>query len=181
MLQCMLQYTVTVWKSNKEPFKKEGLIEMVKNHEPNTFRWVLVLYVLRVFREHAPRAFHFFQLRAIKGNMHHKYDLTLNMHLISKIWLLGFFFWKFWIMSKEAHFVPSLFLLINLTFPSHQPQITISSGRRKTEADEKEWGGWEGKVRGQKNFKKKSQRPIFMVHIPFKKGQGWGLIRWQHK
>ena len=51
---------------------------------------------------------------------------------------------------------------------THQPQITISSGRRKTEADEKQkWGGWEGKVRGQnvplclwfKFFKKKSQRP----------------------
>ena len=96
--------------------------------------------------------------------MHLKYDISLKdafyiINLAAEI-----FFGKFWIISKEADFVPSLFLLINLTFPSHQPQITISSGRRKTEADEKEkWGGWEGKVRGQnvplclwfKIFKKK--------------------------
>ena len=58
--------------------------------------------------------------------MHHKCDVGSKDAFYIIDLATESFFWKFWIMSKEAHFVPSLFLLIGLTFPSHQPQFTFS-------------------------------------------------------
>ena len=63
--------------------------------------------------------------------MHHKYDITLKdafyiIDLAAEIFFLTILNHK-----QRGKFCP-------LSLPSHQPQITISSGRRKTEADEKE-------------------------------------------
>ena len=71
---------------------------------------------------------------SFKWNMHHKYDV--NSKDIFYIIDLDFF-WKFCVISKWAHFVPSFYLLILLTFHSNQAQFTLPDNlrlmRRKSE------------------------------------------------
>ena len=53
----------------------------------------------------------------LKENMHHKHDVSSKDAFYVIDLAAGIYFGNFFIISKEAHFVPSLFLLICLTFP----------------------------------------------------------------
>ena len=62
--------------------------------------------------------------------MHHKYDISLKDAFYIIDFAVGIFLEKF--ESQENRHICAL------TFPSHQPQFTISSGRWKNEPDGKE-------------------------------------------
>ena len=82
---------------------------------------------------------------SIKGNMHHKYDVSLKdaFHIID---LAAGIFFEIILFEAKRHILSphftfssaSLFLLISLTFPSHPGDGKLRLMRRKSEADEKE-------------------------------------------
>ena len=60
-----------------------------------------------------------------RRNMHHKYDVS-SKDALYIIDLAGGIFFKFRIISKEAHFVPSLCLLILLMMQNFQKKISAA-------------------------------------------------------
>ena len=83
----------------------------------------------RVLVQGSLYVFHF--VKMLKGNMHHKYDVSSKVAFYTIDLAAGIFLLKNLICKQRGTFCL-------LTFPSHQPQFTISSGRWKTEPDEKE-------------------------------------------
>ena len=99
--------------------------------------------------------------QVLKGNMHHRYDVSSIDAIFIIDLAADIFFWKFCIFPHFIFSSASLFLLISLTLPSPGWDGKVRLMRRKSEADEKvNWGDKMCLLAYEAKFlKTKSQRP----------------------